>query len=310
MALLARVADSLYWAGRYVERAEDTARIVRSYTEAVVDLPRTMATSWTPLLAITGVADAAAAGEHAIVRHLVADTANPASIAATIAAARENLRTTREVLPRDAWRALNDLYLYVLGSIDDGVDRRSRSRVLGTVVDSSRRLDGIVDSCMSHDEAYQMWRLGRTIERADMTTRVLGVRAAALLQVGDAADFHGVLWMSVLRSLSALQMYQRSSRRPVEGHAVVSFLLYDEHFPRSVRACLIQMRDQLLALPSGHVVVAAVDDVDDALGAAAVLGEGGAELDAAMDAVQLALGALSDRLTARYLRPSDHLVDR
>jgi uncharacterized alpha-E superfamily protein len=310
MPVLARVADSLYWAARYVERAEDTARIVRSYTEAVVDLPRSLATSWAPLLAIAGTPTSGIDGEAAIVRHLVADVATPASIAATVIAARENLRTTREVLPRDAWRALNDLYLYVLGNIDDGIDRRSRSRVLSAIVDTSRRLDGVVDSCMSHDAAYHLWRLGRTIERADMTTRVLGVRAAALLADRDRTDFDGVLWMSVLRSLSALQMYQRSSRRPIDGSAVVSFLLFDEHFPRSVRRCLIQMREQLAALPSGHAVLAAVNDVDDALRAATVSGPGGAELDAAMDAVQLALVALSDRVTARYLRPSDHLVDR
>ncbi len=93
-----------------------------------------------------------------------------------------------------------------------------------------------------------MWRLGRYIERADMTTRVLGVRAAILLSLppGEVDEFAEVQWMGVLRSLSALQMYQRATRGPIDGPAVVRFLLFDHRFPRSVAGCLAEMRTSIL----------------------------------------------------------------
>src|SRR6516225_4956278 len=116
--LLSRVAGNLYWAARYLERAEDTARIIREHTNLMVDLPTSVAVTWEPLLAILGGrtefdARHERADEQAIVRHLVADRANPGSILMSVEQAREDLRTCREVIPREAWQALNDLYLYV-----------------------------------------------------------------------------------------------------------------------------------------------------------------------------------------------------
>src|SRR5215218_10278854 len=101
--LLSRVADNLYWGARYVERAEDTARIVRAYTEVIIDLPVSVTSSWDPLLALAGSVEAfedghARAEEASIVRFLVADTSHTDSIVSTVAKARENLRTTREIL--------------------------------------------------------------------------------------------------------------------------------------------------------------------------------------------------------------------
>ena len=111
--LLSRVAESLYWAARYLERAEDTARIVRSYSEAMVDLPVSVSTSWEPLLAITGSREAFDAlhdqtDEASIVQFLVADAGNPGSVVSCVTQARENLRSTREILPRDGWLVVND----------------------------------------------------------------------------------------------------------------------------------------------------------------------------------------------------------
>ena len=116
--LLSRTADNLYWGARYLERAEDTARIVRAYTELVIDLPTSALSTWEPLLAVSGTSASFheahdASGELPIVRFLVADQHNPGSIASSVDRARENLRTTREIIPREAWQTINDLYLYV-----------------------------------------------------------------------------------------------------------------------------------------------------------------------------------------------------
>ncbi len=169
----------------------------------------------------------------------MSETEQAGSVGFGVAAARENLRTTREVLPREAWRAVNDLSLFVRDEAVRADDRRFRDRVLTRVIDDSRRLDGILTSSMTRDDAWEIWRLGRYLERADMTTRVVGVRAAALMAHRDTSlSYDEVHWMGVLRSLSALQMYQRATRGAIDATAVVQFLLFDDLFPRSVLFCL------------------------------------------------------------------------
>jgi len=298
--LLSRVADQLFWAARYLERAECTARIVRTFTEVIVDLPRGLNLSWEPLLAISGsrgVYDEshARASEADIVRFLVADPTNPSSVGTAIAASRENMRTVREVYPREAWQVSNDLFLYLQSNGEAAVDRRSRNRVLSRVISESQRIDGILTSAMSRDEAYEMLRIGQSIERADMTTRVVGVRAATLLALPIGAEDHSeVQWMGVLRSVSAMQMFQRWHRGPIDGESVVRFLVSDANFPRSVKACVARIRRGLAELPHRPVVDEAVDDLELAL-AVQWFGDGddAIALDTAMDAIQLKLSVLS-----------------
>ena len=320
MILLSRVANRIYWAARYIERAEDLARIVRAYTDLIADTPSEIEVSWEPLVAIAGsgevyrehLASARDAApfdiEHAVVMHLVVDPGNVGSVRACVAASRENLRTTRDVVPREAWEALNYLYLFTERESDRGLNRSLRNRFLTRVLSDSRRIDGILATSMTHDEAYVMWRLGRALERADMTTRVLGVRAVSVLEGPGvvhgqaAADEVALEWMGVLRSVAALQMYQRSTRGPIEGSAVVDFLLFHERFPRSVRCCLREFGMALRELPEPSGPLGALDAALSALEAARGTSEDSAALDAAMDDIQGALAALGRHIAERYLR--------
>jgi uncharacterized alpha-E superfamily protein len=308
--LLSRVADDIYWGARYLERAEDTARVVRAHAETVADLRGEQAASWQPLITVVG-SDAqydesfgGDVSEAAVVEFLLSDPLNQGSVVRCVAAARENLRTTRETIPIEGWQAVNDLHHYVNVESDRGADRRARDRFIRHVVSDSRRIDGILATTMSHDEAYAMWRLGRALERADMTTRVLGVRAAAVL-VGtgdsDRAD-DDLLWMGVLRSLSALQMYRRAVRRPIDGSAVVHFLLEHDRFPRAVRALLREIRRALGELPDPSVLFDEVDGVDAMLRGSIAEDIDGAELDEAMESLQVALAQLDRRIRDRYIR--------
>jgi len=305
--LLSRVADHLYWGARYMERADDTARVVRTFTEVLLDLPTGVASSWEPLLAVAGSrlafeAGHARANESDIVRFLVADQANLGSVVSSVALARENLRTTREILPREAWQAVNDLYLFTARDAESGVDRRTRSRFLTRVISDHQRVDGVLSGGMRRDEAYEMWRLGQSIERADMTTRVLGVRAAALLSAPEETDdYDEVQWMGVLRSLSALQMYQRATRGPIDGGGVVSFLLFDEYFPRSVAGCVRRIREALRRLPSTSRTEPSVEQLADALARLRTDASDGASLDAAMDELQVCLGELDLTVHATFV---------
>ncbi|MDQ3469205.1 MAG: alpha-E domain-containing protein [Actinomycetota bacterium] len=339
--LLSRVADRIYWGGRYMERAEDTARIVRAHAEMIADLPAQALVQWEPLVAIMGSgtrytetvdlrleqqqqgqlqsqfqsqsqslhgAPPRASNEYPVVSFLVADRHNPGSVTRCVFAARENLRTTRDTIPRDGWATLNDLYLYVNAEADRSADRRLRDRFLTRVIADSRRLDGVLATAMTHDEAYVMWRLGRAIERSDMTTRVLGVRAADVLSrrstgaTGATGHHDEVQWMGVLRSLSGLQMYQRAVRGPIEGPKVVQFLLEHDRFPRAVRALLREIRNALGSLPDPGAVLDAVDRVDAVVRDSSAATDDGEELDDAMDAVQVAISQLDRHITERYLR--------
>lgn len=315
MSLLARVADRIYWGARYTERAEDTARIIRSYSDLIVDLPVALPVRWDPLVALTGNTShrhsaPGTLGEAEVMHLLIAESANPGSIVTVVGQARENLRTTREVLPREAWYTLNGLYQYVASEAERAVARRSRDRFLGRVVDESRRLDGVLESTMTREAPWYLWRLGRLLERADMTTRVVGVRAAAILQMaalgaaageGERNDHDEVQWMAALRSVSALQMYQRSVRGPIEGAAVVRFLLYYAPFPRSVLGCLEEMRRIVQALPPRPEVLSAIEWAISAVIASEPTTSDGALLDAAMDAVQQALAEIGDTVQAEFL---------
>jgi uncharacterized alpha-E superfamily protein len=165
----------------------------------------------------------------------------------------------------------------------------------------------VLATAMTHDEAYVMWRLGRAIERADMTTRVVGVRAAAALSApgsnGDSADEHDeVQWMGVLRSVQGMQMYQRAERGPIEGPRVVGFLLGHDRFPRAVRALLREIRRALAELPDPGGPLDEVDHVEAVLRDSTAASTDGFALDDAMDALQIAIVGLDRRITERYLR--------
>ena len=216
----------MYWAARVPRACRGHGPRAARYTDVLVDLPTASsrgAAGRRSRAAASGCRPSADPTRTRSAQFLIADREHPNSIVNTVERSRENLRTSREVLPREAWQTVNDLSIYVRGAAVTSVERRRRDRFLARVIDESQRLDGVLQSTMTRDEVYEMWRLGRYIERADMTTRVLGVRAATLLSLpaGDVDEFAEVQWMGVLRSLSALQMYQRATRGPIDGPAVV-----------------------------------------------------------------------------------------
>jgi uncharacterized alpha-E superfamily protein len=324
MALLSRVAGRLYWAARYIERAEDTARVIRAYQELAIDQSGPVRLRWEPLASIAGAVvapgESADGGEDAVMQLLIADRANPGSISSSVAMARENLRTTREVMPREAWLTLNALSQHVEASAPTAVSRQFRDRFLAEVVGDSRQLDGVIESTMTRAHPYRMWRMGRLVERADMTTRVVGVRAASLLHAqiepSVAAQALGgsrqtlaltdclhdeVQWMGVLRSVSALQMYQRATRGPIDGATVVRFLLFYSPFPRSVQGCLDELRSVVMALPSPQDVIEQLDQAQTVLDNCDPIVSDGVALDLAMEDCQRSIAAVHSAILTRFV---------
>ena len=242
-----------------------------------------------------------AADEGSILRYLVSDPDHAGSILRSIEQAREAARTAREVLPREAWQAVNDLYLYVAANHTDGVARRSRSRFLERIIGEGQRITGILTGTMRRDEAWDFWRLGVQVERADMITRVLDVLAGSLLDARDgAAAFAEVRWMSVLRSLSALQMFHRATLEPVSGPASLHFLVFDERFPRSLATCLAEVEAGVSRLPRGEGVLPACAAARALLAGIDAASLDAARLHAAVDEVQAAIAAVHDAIAECY----------
>jgi uncharacterized alpha-E superfamily protein len=301
--LLSRGAENLYWAARYLERAEDTARIVREHTNLIVDLPTRVAVTWEPLLAIIGSRHAfdsrfTTADERSIIRWLVAERDNAGSILCSIESARENLRSSREVMPSDVWQGVNDLYLYVAAHHGDGIARSSRSRFLERVIGDVLAVNGTLTSTMSRDEAFEFLRIGRNLERADMATRVLDVRAGSLM-AAVAPEYEDVQWLSVLRSLSGQQMFRRTVRGPVSGESVLRFLLHDPDFPRSVRFSLEQVRRGLRALPRAAYAAETCERAVELLEQVPVTLTG-TDLHHWVDELQLTIATVHDAMAETY----------
>lgn len=305
--LLSRVADAVYWSGRYLERTEATARLIRIHTELFLDLPHAAGLTWSPLLAVTGSGEEFSEHyddptEDNIIRFLTIDSSNASSIVSSRAAARENFRITRNILPGSAWEELNQLYMWMVQSRGLAVDRRTRLAFMSRVIRDCQVLRGLLAGTMSYDAAYSFMEIGNLLERADMTTRVLDVQAGVLLNATAAEDetYGDITWMSVLRSLSAQQMFRRTVRAGISGPEALRFLLRDPQFPRSVEHCLTGMSRALMELPRYELAMAGCARVQQHLEDAHLgdLLSGG--LHDYVDQLQLCIADLHDSLRQTY----------
>ncbi|MEA1080337.1 alpha-E domain-containing protein [Marinobacter qingdaonensis] len=257
--MLSRVAERLYWMARYLERAENNARMIMAFNSLALDMPRDARLSWKGLVAVTGMGGLfdqhyQKADERNCVKFLVADSYNPSSIASCLRAARENVRTTRDQVPTDAWEVINELYRFVRDHVDSGISKRARYEFLAEIVSCCQTLTGLLAGCMSHDAGYEFIRVGRNLERADMATRQIEVGALQFLDGWDGSEtYGGLLWTSVLRYQSAFQMYRHNVRRRVNGPSVIRFLLQNEPFPRSVLHSLNEVAGSLERLPRNEI---------------------------------------------------------
>ena len=252
--MLSRVAGRIYWMTRYIERAENTARLVNTFNFLLLDLPRGTQISWEILPVITGGFPRFAEhyqrhDERNTVKFLVADAFNPSSIANSIASARENCRTSREVLPGQAWEQINELHLFVKANLEDALPRRGRFAILTEVIQRCQQMTGMLAGTMSHDHAYDFVRIGRNLERADMTTRVIDIGAMSLAEADQPGGIDEHVWTSMLRAMNAYQMYRKSVQLGVDYADVIGFLLQNSYFPRSVAHTLDQVEECLANLP-------------------------------------------------------------
>lgn len=312
--LLARMAEAVYWAGRYLERAESTARFVQVHTDTHVDLPVGEDIGWEPLLTIVGVhtefTDRSVlpngdgeVTEADVVEFVLHHDENPASILASLAAARSNLRTARPIVPREAWEVCNELWLTSIDHLDEASSREGRVLWLRRVIAGCQRITGILLGAMTRDEAMSFLWIGQNLERADLTTRVLDVRSGDLHPQRGDDPYDVVHWMAVLRSLAAYQPFRRAMPARPQGGSTLRFLLQDDRFPRAVAACLSEVRSHLKELPNAEEAVSACIEASLLVASAPVprLTLGG--LPDFLDGVQIALGELHRSIDGTYFHP-------
>jgi uncharacterized alpha-E superfamily protein len=306
--MLSSVANRVYWVGRYLERTENTARLLNVYSNLLLDLPADAGVSWHQLMRILGCDAEFAAHrrwpmERNAVKFIASSLENSSSIANSVTMARFNIRALRDVMPKEAFEAVNELYLFADRRLARTASRRQRFDVLTDVVERCQQLTGLFAGTMNHGEAYQFLRLGRNLERADMTTRIIDVAGELLQEDADRAEYLTTLWVNVLRSLSAYQAYRQSARSRISSVRVLHFVLDDPLFPRSVAHCLGELRSCALTLPMNETMINAVDGLSAKLAGFNVRDLARDRLHDQMDALQQDLAELHGVVQALWFSP-------
>jgi uncharacterized alpha-E superfamily protein len=308
--VLSRVAENVYWLARYLERAENSARLVNVNSNLLLDLPPEYRPGWLALIDITGSRELfdkreKRVEERDIVNFLIADLDNPGSILASVRSARENARTLRDVLPNEVWEHLNELFMEIKKELPAVLGKRTRFPFLQRIIRAMQTLTGELEGTMSRNDAFTIMTLGRNLERADMTSRIIDVRSAQPLSA-DApgfGPFETIQWLNLLKSLSGDQMYRLSERTRVSRSAVLEFVLRDRHFPRACFFCLQEAEHALLALPRSAGVLGVLEGAREFLTAAQLAKLDQPGLHEFIDRLQLHINAVHRGVAETYFPP-------
>ena len=308
--MLSRVADSLYWINRYVERAENISRFVEVSEAMALDCPPGSAEPWLPLIDASGDRELfdklyPSGRPEDVIRFLVRDADNPSSVLNCLEFARENARQIRDVITTEMWEQINDVYWNLQ---EVSFWSQPPQEQLREIRRACQLFYGITDATLSRDLCWQFSRLGRLLERAEKTTRILDVKYFLLLpsheEVGGVLD--ELQWIALLRTAGAYQMFRQSRHQAIAPEAVAAFLLLDPIFPRSVRYCLERISDTLRIIRSS-AVPGPPDDLECLVGLVLarwsftrideLIANG---LHEAIDHLQQDLNRLHDLIEARY----------
>ena len=245
--MISRVADHCFWVGRYIERAESTARLLQVTRALAFDAELPPLHCWRPLVIVSGQhaefaanfgADAAGNGD-VVQRYMTWAPENPVSIRNSVRSAREGVRSIREVLGHEIWQATNELFLWFVGEEAASKYQQDRDEVYRNVRRSTQLCLGLVRSTMMHDTPMDFLWLGVLLERIGQTARTLDmhhhIQGAA---EGQQPLLQTALWLSLLRACSGFEAFMRRQQGRVSRDAAVQFLLFEARFPRSLRYCI------------------------------------------------------------------------
>jgi len=306
--MLSRVAERLYWMARYAERAENTARIINVYTNLLLDLPRNTSIGWNSLVRIAGSDELyreyySDDQERNIIKFLLADTRNTGSLLNSLSYARENARTIRDILPREAWEQLNELYLKTKHELPTALSRRNRFGFLEFLIGGVQKLTGVLAGTMIHNAGYHFVRIGRNLERADMTSRLLDTITMGTFIDEDQQQisaFDYVLCLNLLKSLSAYQGYRQQESAVISRSNVQKYVLQNSVFPRSVYYCLSEIQHSIQKLPRHITLIRHLNRVIRLVETSKVATLSPEKLHKFMDTLQLDIGKFHHQISKNY----------
>ncbi len=306
--MLSRVAENIYWMARYIERAENTARIITVNTNLLLDTPKAGQLGWQPIIEIMGCEEHYLEhnkdyDERTVLKYLISETSGANSIYNSLRLARENARTIRDIIPRECWEFINNLYHKSKSTAQSGYGRKGRYEYMQNIILGAQTITGLLAGTMLHDMGYDFLKMGRNLERADMTTRIIDVRSGDLLpEHEEMTPFENIQWMSVLKSLTAYQMYRRTIQERVSRAFVLKFLLKEKKFPRSFFHTLLEVKSCLKHLPRNEVAIDVLNEVGKKVLRAdqAILRQD--ELHQFIDELQLGLTDIHEVISSTYFR--------
>jgi len=229
--MLSRVADALFWMGRYLERAEHVARVLEVTRAILIDIgevdPETAKSQWQGALAALSLPDAST-------EKLLFDQSESTSLVCNVSRARENARQVREVISSDMWDYLNQAYWSIHEAHTKGVHESQLAQTLGGIVSASFLWDGVVDGTLARDTGWLFLKIGKFVERLDGTSRLINGRVEGPPR-GSPASSENTHWIALLRSLCSMEGYKKAHPQRVERKHVLDFLIFDANYPRSVR---------------------------------------------------------------------------
>ena len=309
--MLSRVAENLYWLARYLERAENTARLIRSYNHLIMDIPKGTEPSW---MILVDILDARSEFEERYQQHnelnvhkfLVTGANATSSIRFAITRARDNLRITRDVLPEEAWEQINELQIFTDERAATATSRGNRLSLLDDVIHNCQALTGLLQTTAPRDHAYRFMTLGRMIERADMTARIIDVGAGDILnRDGAFSGIEPILWGALLEAISGRSAYRRITGPIVEQSPMIEFVFKAPAFPRSLFFCTNMMRRELKQLPKHKDALAQADKIRRRLQRFRVTENEPAKLHRFIDNMQFALIQLNTEIALSwFIRPN------
>lgn len=319
--MLSRVANSIYWLGRYLERAENYARFIDVNFNLMQDLPGDLKEQWLPLIATTGDLELYKSKYEGFDRQnvlffLVFDLENPNSMISSIKYARENARIIRENLSKETWEKSNELHYMMQHGLEKKIWKKEDPRPFFEKVKNQILLIyGIADSSVARVEGWYFRQLGQFLERADKTSRVLDVKYHILLpsdqEVGTPLDF--LHWMALLKSVTAFNTYRRVYGN-IDPSSVVEFLVLNKYFPRSIYYC-IKEAERCLHNISGNLGGGYMNSAEKAIGelrsklefseVGELIGYG---LHEYLDNLQLKINKISDHVDATFFTIRDNHV--
>ncbi len=277
--MLARDADSIFWMGRYVERAEHVARLLRVHLMLLTDVgdltPVLEHQMWLTILSTMRLPGGEPEGEGPIsgriARYMTFDQSNPSSIVSCIAKARENARAIRESITSEMWECLNGIYWAVTSDEAQARFEESPDEFFFQIMNGSMLFQGLTDGTLAHDQRWHFTRIAKYLERIDVTARVIEARFDVLSQMGAQLDqpIRNIHLMGVLRSCCSLEAYRRQHMADLDASRIAEFLILQSDFPRSIRFCVEQLHQAIagVRISNGHHVPSQPERIIGRLGA-------------------------------------------